>query len=418
MMQAESVENSAMVTWNWTTNSWECDACEGTTNRPLANFCAQCGQPATGKTALAAAPVSPAESRPPAERLVPLRNPDLLLNAFGVALVAERINGNATVFPDPLRESNPFSLPRISEGIAQARFDQWWVYVLDRQGTIFVFPVSALGDRNMCRNIEWRRCAKGVDKFWLFGNRLLILDTEGKIKIGDVPSISDFWAEEREIIYSPSERETPFAVETLVPLRGEDFLLALVGENKMALLSDEGVSSPYEGVVNSEGNHWIGSNREGMMRLLGRLGNGAIQMVSFGRDDLRIHQDSIRDLKSAALYTIDIDGQGWFVAVVSDHIHLVDPLRGETVHSHAISMRDMDMCASFGNLVAGFHSTEDGSPQLALFHFDRNRGISTYRLGSVKTDLVTAPAGFGHRVYVLTRERNTTKLQCYFLGGD
>ena len=56
---------------------------------------------------------------------------------------------------------------------------------------------------------------------------------------------------------------------------------------------------------------------------------------------------------------------------------------------------------------------------LAVFQFDRD-DISRLYAGSLKADLapVTAPAGFGNRVYVLLKESNMTKLYCYSLGGD
>ena len=164
------------------------------------------------------------------------------------------------VFPEPLRESIYFLLPRIDEGIAQIGFDQWWVYILNTQGTLSVFPVSALSDEYMAKNTNWRLCAEGVRKFGLFKNRLFVIDKEwSKIKTGHAPSINNFWAEEEETAYRPRGIDTLFDVETLVPLQGEDFLVALVGENNMALLTDEGVSKPYEGFLDDGKSHWIGS---------------------------------------------------------------------------------------------------------------------------------------------------------------
>ena len=408
-----------MVTWDWTKNAWECNACGASDNHALANFCSRCGALITDKVVSVAAPPSPSEDRLPEEHFVPLRCPDVLLNLFGVALVGEKASGNMTAFPDPLCESSSFDLPRIDNGIAQVRFDQWWVYVLDAQGTLFVFPTSALRDEYMARSTEWRRCAENVHKFWLFKDRLIVLGAEGrKIKMGKVPSIQNFW-DKKEMDCESQKIETPFEVETLVPLQGRDFLVALVGKDKMALLSDEGVSDPYEGVL--DGVPRIGSNREGMLRLATRLENGEVRVVSFQRDTAQLLQDAIPDLRATALRTIDIEGQDWFVAVTSDGIYLIDPLNRDIRASREVFMKPAKLCAAFGNLVAGFQDNEDpaGLSQMALFRFDRH-DISRLHAWSLKAGLtpVTALAGFGHCLYVLMREGNRTTLYCYALCGD
>lgn len=410
-----------MVRWNWTKNTWKCNECDAENNPPLASFCSQCGSLAD-KVPLVAAPIAPAESCPPKEHMVPLRNPDLLLNIFGVALVVEKTTGNMVVFPDPLHESVYFLLPRIDEGITQIDFDQWWIYVLNTQGILSVFPVSALSDEFMAKNINWRLCAEGVQKFWLFKSQLLVIDEDG-LKIGDTPSIHNFWAEGEETAYKPREVDTPFDVETLVPLQGEDFIVALVGKNNMALLTDEGVSVPYEGFLGDGKSHWVGSNREGLLRLAFRQGDGGVGIISFTQDNPQILQDAIPDLQAGALYTIDIDSQYWFVAITSDDINLVNPINpldSSVDRSDKVSMREMDKSVSFGNLVVGYNEDPGGLPLLALFHFDRNSGISRRRLWSLKTGLtpVTAPVGFGHSVYVLMKEENYTMLYCYPLNGD
>ena len=413
-----------MVRWNWIKNTWKCNACGAENNPPLANFCSQCGSLAD-KVPLVAAPIAPAESLPPQEHMVPLRgNPDLLLNIFGVALVVEKDAGNMVVFPDPLRESIYFLLPRIDEGIAQVDFDQWWVYVLNTQDTLFVFPVSALSGDHMVRGKKWSCCAENVHKFWLFKNRLFIIDKESKkIKTGDIPSISNFWTEGEETAYNPSEIETRFEVETLVPLQGEDFLLALVDTNNMALLTDESVPVSYEGFLGDVKSHWVGSNREGLLRLASRKENGDVRMISFTKDNPQILQETIPDLQAAGpLYTIDIDDQNWFVVVTSEGINLVNPLDGSVDREYPAFINQTDMCRSFGNLVAGFQDNEDpnGLPLVSLFHFDRNNGISRPRFWSLKTGLtpMTAPACFGHSVYVLMKEENSTMLYGYPLNGD
>ncbi|MDE2725795.1 MAG: hypothetical protein OXI59_20700, partial [Gemmatimonadota bacterium] len=281
-----------MVRWNWKTNTWKCNACSAENNPSLASFCSQCGT-LTDKAILVAAPIAPAESLPPQEHMVPLRNPDLFLNIFGVALVVEKTTGNMVVFPNPLREGIPFFVSRITEGIAQVCFDQWWVYVLNTQGTLYVFPVSALSDEYMARNTNWRPYAENVHKFWLFKNRLFVIDKESKkIKTGDIPSISNFWAEGEEIAYNPRDIDTPFDVETLVPLQGEDFMVALVGKNNMALLTDEGVSEPYGAFLDDGKSHWVGSNREGLLRLVFRQGNGDVGIISFTQDNLEPIHDT------------------------------------------------------------------------------------------------------------------------------
>lgn len=411
-----------MVRWNWTKNTWKCNACGAENNPPLANFCSQCGSLAD-KVPLVAAPIAPAESRPPKEYLVLLRNPDSLLNIFGVALVVEKTTGNIVVFPNPLRESISFLLPHITEGIAQIGFDQWWIYVLNTQGTLSVFPVSALCGDHMVRGKKWSRCAENVQKFWLFKNRLFVIDKDSqKIKIGDTPSINNFWAEGEEAVYKPREIDTPFDVETLVPLQGEDFLLALVGENNMALLTDEGVSEPYKEPLDGKEYHWIGSNRKGLHCLLTRHENGDVRMFSLFQDSSLSLQESELDLSdSGSLHAIDIDGEYWFVVVTSDSIKLVNPINN-SIESHRVPMREMDKSISFGNLVVGFQDNEDpnGLPLVSLFHFDRNSDISRLRFWSLKTGLtpMTAPAGFGHSVYVLMKEENNTMLYCYSLNED
>ena len=410
-----------MVRWNWTKNTWECSECGAENNPPLANFCSQCGS-LTDKAIHVAAPIAPAESSPPEEHMVPLRGtPDLLLNIFGVALVVEKATGNIVFFPNPLRESTPFFLPRITEGIAQVRFDQWWVYVLNTQGTLSVFPVSALSGDHMVRGKIWWPYAENVQKFWLFKNRLFVIDKDGrKIKMGDTPSINNFWTEGEKTAYKPQDIDTPFDVETLVPLQGEDFLLVLVGENNMALLTDEGVSEPYEGLLEGGKSHLVGSNREGLLRLAFRQENGDVRIISFSQDNPQILQEIIPDLQAGALYTIDIDGQYWFVVITSDNINLVNPLDGSVDRSDSVFMREMDKSTSFGNLVAGYNEDPGGLSLVALFHFDRNSDISRPRFWSVKTGLtpVTAPAGFGHSVYVLMKQENYTMLYCYPLNGD
>ena len=408
-----------MVTWDWTKNTWECDACGASDNHALANFCARCGALITDKVVSVAAPPSPSEDHRPEEHLVLLRGPDVLLNIFGVALVGKKATGNMTAFPDPLRESSSFDLPRMDKGIAQVRFDQGWVYVLDALGTLFVFPTSALRDGSMARSTKWRRCAENVHKFWSFKDRLIVLGEEGRqIKMGARPVVQNFWRE-KEMGYEPQKIEPPFEVETLVPLQGRDFLVALVGNNQMALLSDEGVSDPYEGFV--DGDPCIGANREGMLRLATTLENREVRVVSFQRDTTQLLPDAIPDLRATALRTIDIDGRDWFVAVASDGIHLIDPLNRNIAASREVFMKPADMCASFGNLVAGFQDDEDpaGSSQMALFRFDRH-AISRLHAWSLKPGLkpVTAPAGFGHGLYVLMQERNLTTLCCYALRGD
>lgn len=357
--------------------------------------------------------------------MVPLRgNPDLLLNIFGVALVVEKTTGNVVVFPDPLHENIPVFLPRIPEGIAHVCFDQWWVYVLNTQGTLSVFPVSALSNQFMANNTKWRSYAENVQKFWLFKNRLLVIEKDGpKIKRGDAPSISDFWTEGEKTAYKPREIDTPFDVETLVPLQGEDFLLALVDTNNMALLTDESVPVSYEGFLGDVKSHWVGSNREGLLRLASRKENGDVRMISFTKDNPQILQETIPDLQAAGpLYTIDIDDQNWFVVVTSEGINLVNPLDGSVDREYPAFVNQTDMCSSFGNLVAGFQDNEDpnGLPLVSLFHFDRNNGISRPRFWSLKTGLtpMTAPACFGHSVYVLMKEENSTMLYCYPLNGD
>ena len=412
-----------MVGWNWKTNTWKCNECGAENNPPLANFCSQCGT-LTDKATLIAAPIAPAESRPPKEHVVPLRgNPDLILNIFGVALVVEKATGNIVVFPDPLHERLPFFLPRITEGISQVRFDQRWVYVLNTQGTLSVLPVPALSNEYMTKNTNWQPYAENVHKFWLFKNRLFVIDKESKkIKTGDIPSISNFWTEGEETAYNCSEIETRFEVETLVPLQSEDFLVALVGKNQMALLTDGGVSESYEWFLDGGKSHWIVSNRAGRHYLAIRQGNGDVRIISFTQDNLEPISDTIPDLQATALYTIDIDGQDWFVVITSDNIKLLDPLNGSVDREYSAFMSQTDMCSSFGNLVAGFQDNEDpgGLPLMALFHFDRNNGISRPRFWSLKTGLkpVTAPEGFGHSVYVLMKKENDTMLYCYPLNGD
>ena len=413
--------DNTMVRWNWKTNTWKCE-CGAENNPPLANFCSQCGSLAD-KVPLVAAPIAPAESCPPKEHMVPLRNPDLLLNIFGVALVVEKTTGNMVVFSDPLHESTSFDLfdlSRVIKGIVQVGFDQWWVYVLNSQGTLSVFPVSALSNEYMAKNTNWRLCAEDVHKFWLFKNCLFVIDEDG-LKIGDTPSVHNFWAEKEKIAYKFQDIDTPFDVETLVPLQGEDFMVVLVGKNQMALLTDEGVSEPYEGFLDGGKSHWIVSNRVGLLRLAVRQGNGDVRMISFSQDNLEPIHDTL-DLQATALHAIDIDGQDWFVVITSDSINLVDPLNGSVDREYPVFMRQTDMCSSFGNLVAGFQDNEDpgGLPLVALFHFDRKNGISRPRSWLLKTGLtpVTTPAGFGHSVYVLMREENQTKLHCYPLDGD
>lgn len=409
-----------MVRWNWRKNTWKCNACGAENNPPLANFCSQCGSLAD-KVPLVAAPIAHTESSPPKEHLVPLRNPDLLLNIFGVALVVEKTTGNMVVFPNLLHENIPVFLPRITEGIAQVCFDQWWVYVLNTQDNLFVFPVSALSSDYMAMNTKWRLCAEGVHKFWLFKNRLFVIEKDSqKIKIGDAPSISDFWTEGEETAYKPREIDTPFDVETLVPLQGEDFLLALLGDNNMTLLTDEGVLDLYEEFLEDGKSHWVGSNREGLLRLASRQENGDVRIISFTKDNPQLLQETIPDLQAGSLYTIDIDGQYWFVVVTSDDINLVNPLDGSVDRSDKVSMREMDKSASFGNLIVGYNEDPNGLPLVTLFHFDRNNGISRLRLWSLKTGLkpMTAPACFGHSVYVLMQQENNTMLYCYPLNGD
>lgn len=414
--------DNTMVRWNWKTNTWKCNACGAENNPPLANFCSQCGSLAD-KVPLVAAPIAPAESCPPKEYSVLLRNPDSILNIFGVALVVEKTTGNMVVFPDPFRESTPFFLSHITEGIAQVRFDQWWIYVLNTQGNLYVFPVSALSSDYMAMNTNWWPCAENVQKFSLFKNRLLVLDeTSRRIKIGDTPSIYNFWAEREESAYKPREIDTPFDIETLVPLQGEDFIVALVGKNNMALLTDEGVSEPYEGFLDDGKSHWVGSNREGLLRLAFRQGDGGVGIISFAQDNPQILQETIPDLQAGSLYIIEIDGQYWFAVITSDIINLVDPLNSNVDIEYPAFMSQTDLCSSFGNLVAGFQDNEDpgGLPLMALFHFDRNSDISRLRFWSLKTGLtpMTAPAGFGHSVYVLMKEENDTMLYCYSLNGD
>ena len=101
---------------------------------------------------------------------------------------------------------------------------------------------------------------KNVQKFWLFKNRLLVLDEADrrKIKIGDTPPIHNFWSEGEETAYKPREINTPFDVGTLVPLQGEDFMVALVGGNQMVLLTDEGGSEPYKGFSDDGKSYWVG----------------------------------------------------------------------------------------------------------------------------------------------------------------
>ena len=95
--------------------------------------------------------------------------------------------------------------------------------------------------------------------------------------------------------------------------------------------------------------------------------------------------------------------------ITTANINLVDPLNSNVDREYPVFLNQTDMCSSFGNLVVGFQDNEDpgGLPLVALFHFDRNNGISRRRLWSLKTGLtpVTAPAGFGHSVYVLMREK-------------
>ena len=409
-----------MIKWDWNENTWTCGECGASDNCALANFCARCGTPIADKATSVAAPISPLEDCPIEEHVVPLGNPDVLLNIFGVALVVEKARGNATAFPDPLRESRSFELPRLDNEIAQVGFDPWWVYVLDTQGALFVFPTSALSDDFMARNTEWRRCAEKVHNFWSFKDRLLVLGEEDRqIKMGEIPSLPNVWAD-GEMDYKPIKMKTPFEVETLVPLHGGDFRAMLVGNDKMALLSDEGVSESRE--VSLDGGHWIGSNRGGMPRLATRLENGEIGVVSFQPDTSQILPDVIPDLQATALDTVDIDGQGWFVAVTSDGIHLIDPLDCNKPHaSREVFMKRANGCTSFGNLVAGFQDNADparSSQMLTVFRFDRD-GISRLYAGSLKAGLspVTAPAGFGNRVYVMIEESNMTKLHCYSLGG-
>ena len=415
-----------MIRWNWAKNTWKCGECGAENNPPLANFCSQCGT-LTDKATLIAAPIAPAESRPPKEHMVPLRgNPDLLLNIFGVALVVEKATGNIVVFPDPLHERLPFFLPRITEGIAQVGFDQWWVYVLNTQGTLSVLPVPMLSNEYMTKNTNWQPYAENVHKFWLFKNRLFVIDKDGrKIKTGDTPSINNFWTEGEKTAYKPQDIDMPFDVETLIPLQGEAFLLTLVGENNMALLTDEGVSEPYdyEGLLEGGKSHLVGSNRQGLLSLAFRQGNGDVGIISFTQDNLEPIPYTIPDLHEATtLHTIDIGGQDWFVVITPAKISLVDPLNGSVDREYPAFMRQTDMCSSFGNLVAGFQDNEDpgGLPLMALFHFDRNNGISRPRFWSLKTGLtpVTAPAGFGHSVYVLMKEENYTMLYGYPLNED
>ena len=173
----------------------------------------------------------------------------------------------------------------------------------------------------MAQNTNWQSYAENVQKFWLFKNRLLVLDEAGhQIKVGDTPSINNFWSEEKETIYMSQEIDTPFDVETLIPLQGEDFMVALVGKNNMALLTDEGVSEPYEGFLDDgKRSHWVGSNREGLLRLAFRQGDGGVGIISFAQDNLEPIPYTIPDLHEATtLHTIDIVGQDW---VRRDHIY-------------------------------------------------------------------------------------------------
>ena len=408
-----------MVKWNWKTNTWKCNKCGAENNPPLANFCSQCGT-LTDKATVIAAPIAPSESRPPKEYMVPLReNPDLLLNIFGFALVVEKTTGNMVVFPDPLCGSTPFFLPRITEGIAHVGFDQWWVYVLNIQGTLSVFPVSALSNEYIAKKTNWQPYVENVHKFWLFKNRLLVLDEAG-CKIGDTPSIHNFWAEGEETAYKSRGIDTPFDVETLVPLQGEDFLLALIGENNIALLTDKSVSKPYKGFLDDGKSHWVGSNREG--RLAFRQGDGGVGIISWAQDNLEPIPYTIPDLHEATtLHTIDIVGQDWFVAITSTDINLVNPVTRRVEKQYPTFMTEINKSTSFGNLFVGFQNNDDpaGPPLVALFRLDPNSGISRQRWWSLQNlTPMTALAGFGHSVYVLMRDGNYTMLYCYPLNGN
>ena len=112
-----------MVRWNWTKNTWECNACRAENNPPLANFCSQCGS-LTDKAIHVAAPIAPAESSPPEEHMVPLRgNPDLLLNIFGVALVVEKdYRKYGSFFPILSTKAYIFFFLASTEGIAHDLF--------------------------------------------------------------------------------------------------------------------------------------------------------------------------------------------------------------------------------------------------------------------------------------------------------
>ena len=71
-------------------------------------------------------------------------------------------------------------------------------------------------------------------------------------------------------------------------------------------------------------------------------------------------------------------------------------------------MIEINKSTSFGNLFVGFQNNDDPAspPLVALFHLDPNSGVSRQRWWSLQNlTPVTAPAGFGHSVYVLMRKK-------------
>lgn len=424
-----------MAQWNWEQQTWTCEqeSCGHRDNLALANFCAACGVPLEEKSTNCSASIPIGEGDEPKRRNLILRNADLLLNIFGVALIIDRSTGKMACYPDPFLEGRTFGIPAVppNKGLQQVVFDRWCVYALDTEGRVWAYPIPALSDETMVQKTAWRVWCEGAERILVYQEYLVTVSGSGRrIQAWKVDAgyYSLFWPAQAQWVPDPTHvfDGLPFRVEQVVPMRGRGFLLGLIGQQEVALFSTERRVHGHDQTFRPEGSRdWTGANR-GLPKLAAVRPGGEIFILSFMADMNRTFQEGLGSDPQGVVHCIEVEGAECFLVITSGGLQLIDPLdvqarvsnssvlrtpnhREHTQHSHLYS--------SFGNLAAGFQVDQAGQTLFSVFSAERNGRIQRRRFWAMDAGLrpVAPPAGFGRRLYLLCRSHNTLRLVCYDL---
>ena len=408
-----------MQGWDWNKNTWICSR-DGREHHALANFCAVCGGAVESKPVDCMADIPLGESKDSAVGNLPVSmdRVDDLFNVFGQPLLVDKSSGEmSTYIEDKQRD-----LPRLNgASLRQVDFDRWWIYALIEGGTLQVFPTSALLNDDMLQAARWEQVAVECERIEdiAFGrNRLFLLDQEVltiHIYKADKASCDRYWKRENRIfneLHKQELDENSLPIEKMIPIRGSDAYLGLIGEENRVIFLDleQGKQISYEDGDAHGGPlaAWAGVMRgEGpsIWRLTQEGGLCALDLV-----DQRVLKEipSRTEVEVQALQALRVKSGYWYMAIGSNFLQLFDPLDRQAKSSlpcnPGYSMRHIDKTKGLSGLVANFQRGVEANTSFHLSRLDEEGGtpLRGWPLGE---DPAVPPAGFGKYVYVLTRDQ-------------